>query len=217
MGLKSSPYQCTQAMAIAEEVIQRDRMDPANMFRWDYVRFNLPGSPNYDPSVPWVSKVRTEDGQIAADLFTFVDDLRPTGSSKKEAWQAARKVTSTLSYLGIQDASRKQRDSSQSPGAWAEAVIHAGLDGVFLLTSEEKWVKAKVLLQEVLDLLAKGPENLPSKRLEQIRGFLVYITWTYVGMGMARYMIGFHMLIALTRDGEVKIERVGAARTRCTG
>jgi hypothetical protein len=46
MGLKSSPYQCTQAMGIAEEVNRGDRHDPGNVFWWDYVRFNLPGSPN---------------------------------------------------------------------------------------------------------------------------------------------------------------------------
>jgi len=80
MGLKSSPYQCTQAMGITEEVIRGVRKDPKNIFRWDYVRLNLPGSGGYDPSLPWVSKVREEDGRIAADLFTFVDDLRPTGS-----------------------------------------------------------------------------------------------------------------------------------------
>ena len=86
MGLKSSPYQCTQAMGMAEEVIRGDRLEPTNVFRWDRVRLNLPGQEGYDPSVPWVSKVRDSDGRITADLFTFVDDLRPTGSSKEQGW-----------------------------------------------------------------------------------------------------------------------------------
>jgi hypothetical protein len=73
------------------------------------------------------------------------------------------------------------------------------LDVVFLLTSEEKWVKAKALLQEVLDFLDKDPENMPRKRMEQIRGFLMYVTWAYVGM--TPYMIGFHMLIDSWRRG----------------
>jgi hypothetical protein len=119
MGFKSSPYQCVQAMGVAEEVICGDRLDLKNVFRWDRVRMNLPGMVEYDPSLPWVSKVRNNDERIAADLFTFVDDLRPTGGSKKDTWWAARQAASTLNHLGIQDAARKRRDSSQSPGAWA--------------------------------------------------------------------------------------------------
>jgi hypothetical protein len=79
MGLRSLPYQYVQAMGIAEEVIRGDHEDPENVFRWDHVELNLPGNPEYDPSRPWVAKYRLEDGRIAADLFIFVDDLRPTG------------------------------------------------------------------------------------------------------------------------------------------
>ena len=55
MGLAWSPYQAVKTLHFAEEVIRGDPKDPANVFRWDYVRLNLPGSPNYDPSLPWVS------------------------------------------------------------------------------------------------------------------------------------------------------------------
>ena len=104
MGLRSSPYQAVQAMGVAEETIRGDRKDPNNVYRWDYVRLNLPGSAEYDPSKPWVSKIRSKDGKIVADLFIFVDDLRPTGPSRLEAWKSARRATSKLNYLGIQDA-----------------------------------------------------------------------------------------------------------------
>jgi hypothetical protein len=193
VGLKSSPYQCTQAMGMAEEVIRGDCLEPTNVFRWDRVRLNLPGKEGYDPSVPWVSKVRDSDGWITADLFTFVDALRPTGSSKEQGWQTGRQAVSVLGYLGIQDASWKPRDSSQTPGAWASDVVRTGTKGVFVLSSEEKWLKAKVLLKEVFDLLETDTLWLPCKRLEQIRGFLMYVTPTFVGM--APYMIGFHMII----------------------
>jgi hypothetical protein len=156
------------------------------------VRLNLPGDKGYDPNLPWVSKVR-EDGRIAADLFTFVDDLRPTGPGKKEAWEAARRVGSILSWLGLQDASCKRRDSSQAPGAWAGCVVRANADGVFVLSDQEKWDKAKGLLQEVLDLIAEDPTSLPRKRLEQVRGFLIYVTRTYPCM--IPYLIGLHMTI----------------------
>jgi hypothetical protein len=56
--------------------------------------------------------------RIASDFVSFVDDVRPTGPSKKEYWIAGRRIGLMLSYLGIQeDASRKRRDSSQTPGA----------------------------------------------------------------------------------------------------
>jgi hypothetical protein len=81
-----------------------------------------------NPYKPWVSKFRSSDQKIAADLFIFVD-------SRKEGWEAAKKAVSTLNHLGIQDAPRKQRDSSQSPGVWAGSVIRTGVGGVSVLTS----------------------------------------------------------------------------------
>jgi hypothetical protein len=78
MGVKSSPYQAVSSLTVAEEVINGDRLKEANIFEWVRVRLNLPGDLNYDPNVPWVSKVR-EDGRLAADLFTFVDDVGLTG------------------------------------------------------------------------------------------------------------------------------------------
>jgi hypothetical protein len=77
MGLRSSPYQAVQAIGVAKEVIRGSQKDPTNIFWWDDVVLNLPGSDDYDPSRPWVYKVCLEDGRIAADLFIFVDDLRP--------------------------------------------------------------------------------------------------------------------------------------------
>jgi hypothetical protein len=106
MGLKSAPYQACYAMGFAEEMIRGDRLDEANIFCWDHVRMNLPGSENYDPRLPWVSKLRSSDGHIAADIVTFVDDVRPSGPTKWEGWQAARRTGYTLSYLGLQDAAR---------------------------------------------------------------------------------------------------------------
>jgi hypothetical protein len=100
MGLKSSPYQAVRFMHFAEEIIRGDPAALDNIFRWDRVRLNLPGQAEYDPSLPWVSKVKEEDNLsgsiLAADLFTFVDDLRPTGSNKKESWQAGQQAASIL-------------------------------------------------------------------------------------------------------------------------
>jgi hypothetical protein len=203
MGLRSSPYQAVQAMGVAEETIRGKRGNPKNVYRWDYVRLNLPGSNAYDPSRPWVSKIRSADGKIAADLFIFVDDLRPTGPSRSEAWGAARRAASVLNHLGIQDAPRKRRGSSRNPGGWAGSVILTTEDGVFALTSQEKWTKAKAQLEEVWDMLERNPDKMPRKRLEQVRGFLQYIIQTY--SSLASYLIGFHMTIdswRLRRDSQ---------------
>jgi hypothetical protein len=180
-------------MGMTEEVIRGNLVEPTNVFCWDRVSLNLPGKEGYDPSVPWVSKVRDNDGRIAAAYFTFVDNLQPTGSSKEHGWQAGCWAASVLGYLGIHDASRKRRDSSHTPGAWAGTVVRTRAEGVYVLASEEKWLKAKVLLKEVLDLLETDALRLPRKRLEQIWFFLMYVTFRYVGM--APYMIGFHMTI----------------------
>ena len=199
MGLKSSPYQAVQAMGVVQGVIMGDRLCIKNIFRWDFVRMNLPGSDAYDPSLPWVSKVRADDGRIASDLFTFVDDGRPTGSSRKNAWLATRRSASMLNHLGIQDAARKRRDSSQCPGAWAGCIIRATPDGVFVLTSLEKWKKLKAMLQEIWEMLKKDPAAMPRKRLEQIRGFVMHVAQTYPFI--ATYMIGIHMTIDGWRQG----------------
>jgi hypothetical protein len=117
MGLKFLPFQACQAMGFAEEVIWENRRDTRNIFWWDQVQMNFPGSEQYDPTKPWVSKIWDDDKHIAADVVTFVDDACPSGPTKREAWLAARQTASTLGHLGIQDALRKQRDSSQTTGA----------------------------------------------------------------------------------------------------
>jgi hypothetical protein len=140
MGVKSSPYQAVSVLTVSDEVIRGDHKDVSNVFEWVRIRLNLPGDRDYDPSLPWVSKVKA-DGRIAADLFMFVDDLRPTGPGRRECWQAARRAASILNSLGIQDAPRKRRDSSQKPGAWSGSAIRVTLDGVCVLASEDKWDK----------------------------------------------------------------------------
>jgi hypothetical protein len=58
---------------------------------------------------------------------------------------------------------RKQRDSSQSPGAWAGCIILVTPEGVLVLTSQEKWTKLKAMLQEIRDMLSKNPAAMLRK------------------------------------------------------
>jgi hypothetical protein len=107
-----------------------------------------------------------------------------------------------LSYLGIQDASRKRGDSSQTPGAWSGSVVQTDGEGVYVLAAEEKWIKAKGLLNELKVMIEENNGEMSRKRLEQIRGFLIYVTQTYPGM--VPYLIGIHMTIDGWRDNRQK-------------
>ena len=81
------------------------------------------------------------------------------------------------------------------------------------MVSEEKWDKMKSQLKELSGLLDTQPDTLPRKRLEQIRGFMNYVTQTY--RYMVPYLNGLHMTIhgwRKNRNGEMTI-RV-TARTR---
>ena len=214
MGAKSSPYQAVQGMSVAEEVIRGDPAVESNIFRWSSVRLNCPGDPHYDPSKPWVSKVR-EDGVIASDLVGYVDDLRPSGPSRQEAWKAARRTASILNHLGLQDAARKRRDSSQTPGAWAGSVVVTRKDGVFNTADTEKWLKAKSMVDEVLEDVQQDSTRMDRKRLEVIRGFLNYVVRTYPPL--KAYLTGLHLTIdgwRSNRDAEGWKVKPPAAKKR---
>jgi hypothetical protein len=83
-----------------------DRRVRSNPFHWDKVVMNLPGSKGYRANLPWVMKIRW-DGDLAAKVFVYVDDGRPTGPTKDLTWQAARAYGAGCSRRGVQDASQK--------------------------------------------------------------------------------------------------------------
>jgi hypothetical protein len=155
-GLKSSPYQAVQAVLVAKEYVMGDRRDSNNAFRWDKVRLNLPGSVGYDPSLPWVSKIRMNDGKVAADLSIYVDDGRVTAPSKDENWHPTLQATSRLNELGIQEAPRKRRWYSRKPGAWAGSIMETSGGGVSVTISEEKWRKRRRFIGEIFTELGSS-------------------------------------------------------------
>lgn len=194
MGLKSSPYQAVQAILVAKEVVMGDRFDKSNVFRWDRVRLNLPGTENYDPSLPWVSKVRLDDGKIACDLFIYVDDGRVTAPTKVESAKATRQAAAVLNSLGVQEAARKRRWGSRKAGAWAGLIVQTTDDEVIVMVDPEKWLKTKRYIGDILDELKNsGNGKLNRKELERKRGFLIYVTRTYPSM--VPYLKGMHLTI----------------------
>eukprot|EP00804_Cyclotella_cryptica_P009181 CCRYP_003237-RA/>CCRYP_003237-RA protein AED:0.49 eAED:0.30 QI:0/0/0/0.75/1/1/4/0/697 len=194
---ESLNFQIPRMTLIAEEVIRGDKADSMNPFQWNSVRLNLPGTSSYDPTTSWIAKVR-EDGLVACELFTFVDDERVTGATEELTWLAAHVMAAKQAYLGIQDAARKADECSQQPRAWAGAVVHVVEDkGVCVLTSEEKWRKMKDILKYWSDVVQSGETRLDHKRLLSDRGFLVYVTRAYPPL--IPYVKGFHLTAEMWR------------------
>ena len=191
MGLRTSPYVACKLFGVTLEIIRGDRADPTNVFRWHNVKLNLPGDPGYTPTRPWVQKVRI-DGTPSANVVSYVDDIRPIGSSEKDCQAAARRMAAITNYLGEQDAPRKRRPASLKPGPWAGAMIAADEMGLRVYVSQEKWDKTKRILVGLRDALI-NKSSLDRKQLERDRGFLVYVSRTYPVM--VPFLKGIHLTL----------------------
>ena len=126
-----------------------------------------------------------------------------TRPDKKLTWQASHALASKQSYLSIQDAGQKAGPSNKMPGAWAGAIVHVlSMLGVCVLTSTEKWIKMKGILERWWKLISGlTTPRLSHKELLTDRGFLVYVTRTY--SAMIPYLKGFHLTIEMWRGGRV--------------
>jgi hypothetical protein len=195
MGLRPSPYMAVRFYYLAEEFIRGDRLQTDNPMRWDFVMLNLPGDPDYDPSLPRVFKWNKIIRNIAGDIIAFVDDLRATGMDAETAWRVARWVASKLQRLGIQDAPRKRRPPKQETGAWAGAVFSTLNGEISLTVSQEKWNKGKLLVDALKTKLEEDPTTeLSYKELESTRGFLGHLAMTFETM--VPFLKGFHLTLA---------------------
>jgi hypothetical protein len=200
MGLKGSPYFSVQGGAWAHEWIYGHKDAENNIFRWKALKLNLPGQKDYNPSLLWVQKER-EDGTLASELLCYVDDERVTGSTELEAWIAGQHVSSGCAYLGLQDAARKRRPPSQTPGSWAGSDVHTTHDRVSVLLSQARWDGMKDIIREIqAESAEKG--NLGHKDLERKRGKLVYGTRGY--NAMKPYLKGIHLTLDGWRRGRDK-------------
>ena len=205
MGMRDSPYRSMQMMLMAKYLAYGNRNDTTNPFRWERVVLNLPGSKGYDPSLPWVMKVRS-DGHLACEIFVYVDDGRITGWCKLECWRAAQRFSSILTSLGIQDAYRKRTPPSRGQEAaypWVGGVSltcwkdkedpNKVIQGVAISVTMVKWKKMQDLVEELSEMIGAAPDGMNRRRLEEIRGFLVYAARTYRWMNP--YLKGLHLTI----------------------
>ena len=182
MGMLPSPWVTTRLFAWAMEIIKGDHTCKANPFYWSSVEMNCPGSPNYDPSMPRAYKWNDQIMAIACDCRTFVDDLRAIGPTLELCLAATHRVETIMSYLGLQDSTRKRRPASQVPGEWTGSITLA-LEGIglFVTVAQSKWDKAKGYIRDLLAYFA-SPEDLPDinlKELESKVGFLVHLSMSY--------------------------------------
>lgn len=191
MGMKDSPYRSIQLMLMIKWLAYGERSKEDNPFKWERVELNLPGSENYDPTLPWVMKVR-RDGHLACEIYIYVDDCRITGWSKLECWRAARRLSQIINHLGLQDAFRKRTEPVTNPGPWAGGVTCTE-NRVVITVTIEKWKKTRILVEELDELITRDSRQLPRKRLEEIRGFLNYVSGTFRWMNP--YIKGMHLTI----------------------
>ena len=91
MGFKPSPYLTTNDICHLEPILKGDRHLATNPFRWKSVELNLPGDPGDTPALPWVYKAQ-DNGAVAGDLFSYIDDLRNCQGDMDECWKDIHQV-----------------------------------------------------------------------------------------------------------------------------
>ena len=202
MGFRASPYIAVKSFAFTMDVIRGDHLRRDNPYGYDRIRLNLPGSPDYCPSLPWLSKMK--DGDEASDAVTYMDDIRILGSSEMSCRLAAREASKKTQYLGEQDAARKRRPPNKEPGPWCGAFVANRNGSVWVYVSQSKWSKAKAYVakwyQELSDCACKQvPLELDFKDLEKGHGFLVYLSRTYDPI--VPYLKGIHLTLDSWRTG----------------
>ncbi|KAL7579670.1 hypothetical protein ACA910_021820 [Epithemia clementina (nom. ined.)] len=183
MGQSPSPYVTVQQTRRLKMFFLGDPQDENNMFRWDRIELNLPGTLTYKPGEPWVSK-RHKDGRLAADAHDYVDDLRGTAPTCEDAWQVGGRIAKTASFYGVQDAARKQRQQTQQPEAWAGVVCGTHPNRPFVSVTQTKWDRTKLEIQRLQDeikslTLPGSDKRICHKTLEQVAGFLNHIARAY--------------------------------------
>ncbi len=208
MGITNSPYNSTQSMHRAEETIYGEREILDNPFSFEKVELNLPGDPTYNPGLPWVCK-KDKKGNIASDIFSYIDDQRITGANRLTCWGAMQRNAQMLSFLGLQSAARKRRDIGTDIGAWAGSIISTSNGKVLQGVPPDKWLKAQRIVRKLKEELEKNV-LLDHLQCQKDRGFLIYVSRAY--KSMVPYLKGLHQTIDAWRpwrkDDGWKMERL---------
>ena len=202
MGMRPSPWVTIRLLMWMMEVVVGDRRDVNNPFRWDRIVLNLPGSPEYDPTLPRVYKWNERIQSMACECKFFCDDFRVVGPNEELTKAATHQLETTMSYLGIQDATRKRRKITQTPGEWTGSIVLSVKDlGVFVTVSQKKWDRAKSIIARWYEKLMMA-EELPLlnyKSLESDVGFLIHLSMSYPNI--KPFLRGFYLTLNSWRKG----------------
>ena len=98
MGLRPSPFVCTQSFGWSEDIIRGDRHDASNPLALDKVILNLPGNSDYDPTRPWVYRFNSATGEMTNFFGTYIDDIRTGGPTERDCHATSRRVASSVGY-----------------------------------------------------------------------------------------------------------------------
>jgi hypothetical protein len=202
MGLRSSPFNACKAMAWADDIIRGDRFDPSNAFRWDRYLLNLPGTKDYDPSLPRGYKWNDKNNSIAGNFEIYIDDIRSSNSSEEGCVLASRRIASLCNFLGIQDAARKRHFPSQTPRVWCGAKSATDNKGLYTCTTQVKWDRGKNIINNWVEELELNDNTLNRKEMMSGRGFLVHLSRTYPGL--VPFLKGVHHTLESWRKGRNK-------------
>jgi hypothetical protein len=172
-GVQAKPVLCRPLLLLGGgNYSGRPASTGHNPLRWDRVVLNLPGSRDFDPSLPRVAKCNDIWNSIAGDVLAFVNDLRASGPDEETAWQIARLVAAGLQRLGIQDALRKRRPPLRKTGAWAGALFSTTDRKISQSVTAEKWEKGQNSVKSLLDAIDENEGIVDYKSLKRVRGFL---------------------------------------------
>ena len=192
MGMCPSPWVTIRLLMWMMEIVIGNHLEISNPFCWDHVVMSLPGNPNYDPGMPWVYKWNNMASTIACDCKFFCDDFRITGPNEMLTKRATHRLETTMSYLGIQDATRKRRKVTKRPGEWTGSILITIKDvGLFITVSQKKWDRAKLILRKWHNrIILSGGTKVNYKELESDLGYLVHLSMSY--SNMKPFLKGFY-------------------------
>lgn len=156
------PYIAVQGHSRAMELVLGNPTDPANPLHWVSTITNWPYTLKYDPSMPWVIRVRA-DGEMAAGSPAFVDDGRTAGVTREICHAVAHRVSTYVNYLGEQNASRKRRPTSRTPGAWTGKMLWTNEPHPKKGVLPQKWQRQRADLLSLHSSMLAGED--PDRKL----------------------------------------------------
>jgi hypothetical protein len=161
-GGRPCPYLAVQGHARAMELVLGNHEDPANPLHWVRTITNWPYDLHCDPSMPRIIRV-CADGEMAAGSPAFVDDGRTAGVTREICHSAAHRVSTYVNFLGEQNASRKRRPTSRTPGAWTGKMLWTNEPHPKKGVLPQKWQIQRADLRSLRDAIESGVE--PDRKL----------------------------------------------------